>query len=122
MSIFNRKKYIYFFISHNYPTNKNPQKHCHIKGFKLFILLGICYNISNVTEYFGVEGCYPFSFILERKEVNRMDILLDLLLDTVKILFTVFMTAYANELVKKRSNKRKRTTQRRKRIGGSKKK
>ncbi|WP_176524426.1 MULTISPECIES: hypothetical protein [unclassified Bacillus (in: firmicutes)] len=51
-----------------------------------------------------------------------MDILLDLLRDTAKILFTVFLTAYANDVVKKRSNKRKRTTQRRKRIGGSKKK
>ncbi|MEH7460235.1 hypothetical protein V7183_24450 [Bacillus sp. JJ1127] len=38
-----------------------------------------------------------------------MDTLLDLLHDTAKILFTVFMTAYANEFVKKRSNKRKRT-------------
>ncbi|KFM95544.1 hypothetical protein [Bacillus clarus] len=30
-----------------------------------------------------------------------MDILLDLLRDTAKILFTVFITAYANEFVKK---------------------
>ncbi|HFJ9287440.1 TPA: hypothetical protein ACGW44_005480 [Bacillus toyonensis] len=50
-----------------------------------------------------------------------MDFLLNLLQDTAKILFTVFATAYANELVKKLSSKRKRTApQAGKRKGGSK--
>ncbi|MBL3768515.1 hypothetical protein IRV09_26280, partial [Bacillus cereus] len=38
-----------------------------------------------------------------------MDFLLNLLQDAVKIFFTVFVTAYANKLVKKLGSKRKRT-------------
>ncbi|WP_176535706.1 hypothetical protein, partial [Bacillus cereus] len=38
-----------------------------------------------------------------------MDFLLNLLQDAVKIFFTVFVTAYANKLVKKIGSKRKRT-------------
>ncbi|MCU5209339.1 MULTISPECIES: hypothetical protein [Bacillus cereus group] len=51
-----------------------------------------------------------------------MDFLLNLLQDTAKIFFTVFMTACANGLVKKLSSKRKRTAPKNacKRKGGSK--
>jgi predicted lipase len=38
-----------------------------------------------------------------------MDFLLVLLKDTVKIIFTVWMTAYVNKWVKKHGKKRKRT-------------
>ncbi|MGU9545663.1 hypothetical protein [Bacillus cereus] len=52
-----------------------------------------------------------------------MDFLLNLLQDAVKIFFTVFVTAYANKLVKKIDSKRKRTAPKNacKRKGGSKK-
>ncbi|MEI4617618.1 MULTISPECIES: hypothetical protein [Bacillus cereus group] len=51
-----------------------------------------------------------------------MESLIDLLYDTVKVFLTVFATAGANELVKKLTNKRKRTAPKAcKRKGGSKK-
>ncbi|MFP3414318.1 hypothetical protein SB773_22450 [Bacillus sp. SIMBA_074] len=50
-----------------------------------------------------------------------MDSLINLLHDAVKVFLTVFATAYANELVKKLSNKNKRTAPKAgKRKGGSK--
>ncbi|EEM49776.1 hypothetical protein P4G85_09790 [Bacillus cereus] len=39
-----------------------------------------------------------------------MDILLQLLQDVAKVFLTTFAAAYANKLVAKRNNKRKRTT------------
>jgi len=70
-----------------------------------------------------VVGCCPFSFYLERKEVTpMMEFLLSLLQDLLKIFLTILVTGFGNKLVRNMSNKRKRTTQRRKRNGGSKRK
>lgn len=69
------------------------------------------------------EGCNPFSNFRE-KGGDRMDSLLLLLHDAVKVFFTVLAAACANELVKKISNKsNKRTAPKAcKRKGGSKRK
>ncbi|MED1304182.1 hypothetical protein P4U65_27355 [Bacillus pacificus] len=49
-----------------------------------------------------------------------MEYLLSLLQDLLKVFLTILVTAYGNKLVSNMSKKRKRTTQRRKRNGGSK--
>jgi len=51
-----------------------------------------------------------------------MEFLLSLLQDLLKIFLTILVTGFGNNLVRNMSNKRKRTTQRRKRNGGSKRK